>query len=416
MIEAMIERENMLMAYQRVVQNKGAAGIDGMRVEELGQYLQEHWVSIRIALLEGRYKPQAVRSVEIPKPSGGMRKLGIPTVVDRLIQQALLQVLSPVFEPEFSNYSYGYRPGRSATDAVRQAQQYIGCGNRWVVDIDIETFFDRVNHDILMSRVAAKVTDKRVLKLLRLYLQSGVLQDGLVQPRQQGTPQGSPLSPLLSNILLDDLDKELERRGHHFCRYADDCNMYVQSQQAGLRVKDSISRWLWKKLRLRVNESKSAVDRPWRRKFLGYTVTAERQTRLRVAAASLRKLQTSIRQRLRRSASLAHLIEDLRPRLRGWLNYFRHAEVSGVFEQLDSWIRRRLRLKLWRQWKRPRTRLKMLIRHGLKPQRAASSAYNGRGPWWNSGASHMNLALPKCFFEQRGLLSLLDQYRLFQPS
>ena len=416
MIEAVIERENMLAAYQRVMSNKGAAGVDGMSVGELQKYLQEHWSKLRGELVAGTYKPKAVRSVAIPKTGGGVRKLGIPTVVDRLIQQALLQILSPLFEVEFSEHSYGYRPGRSAHQAIQQARQYVASGNSWVVDIDLENFFDEVNHDMLMSRIRRKVSDKRVLKLLWRYLQSGILQQGVVQTRQQGTPQGSPLSPLLSNILLDDLDRELQRRGHQFCRYADDCNIYVQSEQAGLRVKDSISRWLWKKLRLRLNEAKSAVDRPWRRKFLGYRVSAGRQTRLKVSPESVQKLKTSIRQRLQRSASLVQLIEGLRPRLRGWLNYFRHAEVSGVFEQLDNWIRRRLRLKLWRQWKRPHTRRKMLMRYGLNQQRASVSAYNGRGPWWNSGASHMNQALPKRFFQQLGLFSLLDHYRLFQPS
>lgn len=416
MIEAVIEPENMALAYRKVVSNKGAAGVDGMEVQELKSYLQQHWGKLRAALLEGNYKPQAVRSVEIPKSNGGVRKLGIPTVVDRLIQQALLQILAPVFEPQFSEYNYGYRPGRSALDAVKRARQHIAEGYRWVVDIDIENFFDRVNHDILMSRIAAKVPDRRVLKLLRLYLQSGILQDGVVQPRQEGTPQGSPLSPLLSNILLDDLDKELERRGHRFCRYADDCNIYVQSEQAAERVKASISRWLWKKLRLRVNEAKSAVERPWRRKFLGYSFTMERRTRLKVAPCSIRKLTTSIKQRLRGSASLSKLIKDLRPRLQGWFNYFRYAEVSGVFEQLDGWIRRRLRLKLWRQWKRPHTRRKKLMRYGLEQQQATASAFNGRGAWWNSGAAHMNRATPKSFFQQLGLLSLHDQYRLFHAS
>jgi RNA-directed DNA polymerase len=414
-MERAVERANVRLAYQRVVRNKGAAGVDGVTVAEFRDWLVVHWPSVKKALLEGRYLPRAVRRVDIPKPSGGVRTLGIPTLVDRLIQQALHQVLSPQFEPTFSSRSYGFRPGRSAAQAVKQAQAYISEGKRWVVDLDLEKFFDRVNHDVLMSRVSRGVHDARVLKLIRRFLEAGMMHDGLVTARTEGTPQGGPLSPLLSNILLTDLDRELERRGLAFCRYADDCNVYVRSEAAGERVMSGIRTFLEEVLRLRINPAKSAVARPWSRVFLGYSVTAHRRPRLRIAAASVQRLQQRIREQMRRGRgrSLAHTIEDLNPLLRGWMGYFQHTQGQRVIETLDEWVRRRLRCLLWRQWKRPSNRARQLRQLGLDEDRARRSAANGRGPWWNAGAPHMNAALPNTFFSHMGLASLVGtQLRL----
>jgi len=417
LMDAVVERENMVSALRRVERNKGAAGVDGMPVESLRPYLKEHWPRIKEELLEGRYVPQPVLGVEIPKPGGkGMRQLGIPTVLDRLIQQALHQVMQPIFDRDFSESSYGFRPGRSAHDAVRKAREHGATGRRWVVDMDLEKFFDRVNHDILMSRVARKVKDKRVLRLIRRYLQAGVMSEGLVSQRVEGTPQGGPLSPLLSNILLDELDKELERRGHLFCRYADDCNVYVASRRAAERVLASITRFVETRLKLKVNQAKSAVERPWNRKFLGYSMTFHKQPRLKVAPESLQRFKGKIRALCRRGRgrNLGKFIEELKPVLRGWVNYFRLAEVKGVFEELDGWLRRRMRCIRWRQWKRTKTRAKNLMKRGLDEERAWKSATNGRGPWWNSGASHMNQAFPKRYFDTLGLVSLLHQLQRLQ--
>lgn len=417
LMEAVVERENMLNAFRRVVGNKGAAGVDAMSVDELKPYLQTHWERIKEQLLEGSYQPQPVRRVEIPKPGGkGMRKLGVPTVVDRLIQQALHQALNPLFDLDFSAHSYGFRSGRSAHQALCQAREHVASGRRWVVDLDLEKFFDRVHHDVLMSRVARKVGDKRVLCLIRRYLQAGIMEGGLVSQPTMGTPQGGPLSPLLSNILLDDLDKELERRGHRFCRYADDVNVYVASRRAGQRVLDSIEKFLTRRLHLRVNRQKSAVDRPWKRKFLGYSMTWHKRPRLKVAPSSVKRLRMVLKKAFRqgRGRNLGKFIEDLTLTLRGWVNYFRLSEVKGIFEELDGWIRRRLRWIIWRQWKRAYARAKGLMQRGLGEKRAWESATNGRGPWWNSGASHMNQAFPKKFFDRLGLVSLLDSVLKFQ--
>jgi len=412
-MEQVVETQNLRTAYARVKGNAGAAGIDGMTVDELAEYLRGHWPRIKEQLLNGTYRPQPVRRVEIPKPDGGKRLLGVPTVLDRLIQQALHQMLRPRFEPGFSETSYGFRPGRNAYQAVRQAQKYQREGKRWVVDIDLEHFFDEVNHDILMSRVGRKVGDDRVLRLIRAYLRSGVMVGGLVSQTAQGTPQGGPLSPLLSNILLDDLDKELERRGHRFCRYADDCNVYVRTRRSGERVMRTLTRFLQQRLKLKVNTEKSAVARPWERKFLGFTFHWDRTSRIRVAPKSLRRFREYCKELLRqgRGRSLGRFItETLNPTLRGWIQYFGAAEVKQFAEVLDEWLRRRLRLILWRQWKRWRTRRQKLLRQGLSPERVRAAG-NGHGPWWNAGASHMNEAFPKRYFDQLGLVSLLDEMR-----
>jgi len=417
MLEAVVERENMIAALRQVEANKGSAGVDEMTVESLRPYLREHWPHIKEQLLAGRYMPSPVRRVYIPKPTGkGMRQLGIPTVIDRLIQQALHQVMLPIFDCDFSKSSYGFRPGRSAHQAVLAARAYVASGRRWVVDIDLEKFFDRVNHDVLMARITVKVKDKRVLGLIRRYLQAGVLSDGVVSQRTEGTPQGGPLSPLLSNILLDDLDRELEKRDHAFCRYADDCNIYVRSKRAGERVLASVTQFLAKRLKLKVNQTKSAVNRPWNRKFLGYSMTFDKQPRLKVAPVSVKRFKGKLKELFRagRGRNLAKFITELTAVLRGWVNYFRLAEVRCVFEELDGWIRRKLRCILWRQWKRVFTRAKNLKRRGLDEVRAWKSANNGRGPWWNSGARHMHACYPISYFDKLGLVSLLNKLQRLQ--
>lgn len=414
LMDKVVEKGNMTRAYKRVVANKGAPGIDKMTTGELADHLKEVWPQVKEELLFGDYRPSPVRAVDIPKAGGkGVRRLGIPTVLDRLIQQALLQALTPVFDPDFCENSFGFRPGKSAHQAVLKAQEIIATGKRWVVDIDLEKFFDRVNHDILMSRIARKVSDKRILKLIRRYLQAGLMLGGVVSARSEGTPQGGPLSPLLSNIVLDELDKELKRRGHDFVRYADDCNVYVNTKQSGERVMESISAFLTGKLKLKVNREKSAVERPWKRSFLSYTFTAQRQPRLRIDPLAVGRLKAKVRAICRRGRgqNLGKVIEELRPLLRGWINYFKLASAQELTADLDGWLRRKLSCLLWRQWKRSYTRARNLLRRGLSEQRAWTSATNGRGPWWNAGASHMNEAFPKSFFDRLGLLSLSDQLR-----
>lgn len=416
LMEQVVERSNMQKAYSQVMSNRGAPGIDGLRCEGLKAWLQSHWQSARAALLEGTYLPRAVRRVDIPKPQGGVRTLGVPTVVDRLIQQALHQVMQPLFEPTFSDGSYGFRPRRSARQAVVQAATYIRGGKRWVVDMDLEKFFDRVNHDALMHRVARRIDDRRVLKLIRRFLQAGLMADGVETARAQGTPQGGPLSPLLSNILLTDLDRELERRGLDFCRYADDCNIYVSSQQAGQRIMDGVTKFLWERLKLTVNATKSAVARPWGRKFLGYSVTAHKETRLRIAPESLARLRARVTDLCLkgRGQRLERTIEQLRPVLRGWMNYFQHTQGRRALEEMDAWVRRRMRVIAWRQWKRPATRASRLRALGLDAHRAWKSSVNGRGPWWNAGAKHMVAALPPKHLANMGLVSLVDIHRQLQ--
>jgi RNA-directed DNA polymerase len=411
-----VERGNMWAAYERVLRNKGAPGADGMRVGDLKAWLQTNWPSVKKALLTGSYLPREVRAVDIPKPQGGVRTLGVPTVVDRLIQQALLQVLQPVFEPGFSDSSYGFRPGRNAGQAVRAARDHVRSGRGWVVDMDLAKFFDRVNHDLLMARVARQVKDARVLKLIRRFLQAGLMRDGLVQPRKEGTPQGGPLSPLLSNILLTDFDRELERRGHAFVRYADDSNVYLASRIAAEHAFEAIKHYLESELKLQINHEKSAVARASERDFLGYGLFGRERAKLKVAATSLQRLRGRVKDVLRqtRGMSVAATIEALNPLLRGWTNYFRWAEVKNVWQELDGWLRRKLRGRLWRQCKRPLARARLLMKRGLPEERAWRSATNGRGAWWNAGASHLNHAFPKSWFDHMGLVSLVDTHRRFQ--
>ena len=416
LMEQVVERGNMWKAYERVLRNKGAPGADGMPVQDLKAWLQAHWPAVKAALLTGSYLPREVRAVDIPKPSGGVRTLGVPSVVDRLIQQAVLQVLQPIFEDGFSDSSYGFRPGRSAWQAVQAARGHVKGGRGWVVDIDLAKFFDRVNHDLLMARVARRVGDTRVLGLIRRFLEAGLMREGVTQPRTQGTPQGGPLSPLLSNVLLTDLDRELERRGHAFARYADDCNVYLGSQAAAEHAFETTRWYLESELKLQINPDKSGVARASQRDFLGYGVIGREKARLKVAQASVQRLRQRVKGVLRenRGSSVAKVIEALNPLLRGWTSYFRHAQVKDVWQDLDGWVRRKLRGRMWRQGKRTYTRAKMLIKRGLNKERAWRSATNGRGAWWNAGASHMNHAFPKSFFDHMGLVSLVDTHRRFQ--
>jgi len=409
LMDMLVSQHNMAMAYNRVTRNKGAPGVDGITVEELKTHLWENWEIIKKDLLEGNYQPAPVRRVEIPKPSGGKRKLGIPTVMDRLIQQAMYQVLEPIFEPTFSEYSYGFRPGRSAAMAISQAKEFIREGRRCVVDMDLEKFFDKVSHDILMERIRRRISEKRVLTLIRRFLKAGIMEDGIVSTNTEGTPQGGPLSPLLSNILLDDLDKELERRGHRFCRYADDCNIYVYSEKAGNRVLESITRFIEGKLQLKVNRDKSAVDKPWRRKFLGFSFTSRKQTTSRVHEDSRRSLRDKVRRICRRARGMnleRFIKKELNPLLRGWGNYFRYADTKSYARELDHWIRRRLRIALWRQWGTARTRYRKLAKAGVNPSQCYMMANSSRGPCRMSGFSLLRQAYPPDYFYRLGLVSL----------
>ncbi len=404
LMEEVCDRENLRRAWKRVRRNQGGPGVDGMTIEDAETYLREQWPSTRCQLLEGTYQPRPVKRVEIPKPDGGVRKLGVPCVVDRLIQQAVLQVLQERWDPTFSEHSYGFRPGRSAQQAVAQAQRYVAEGYDYVVDIDLEKFFDRVNHDGLMARVASRVSDKRVLKLIRRFLNAGVMEDGLVLPVDEGTPQGGPLSPLLSNIVLDDLDKELTRRGHRFCRYADDCNIYVRSQRAGERVMASVSRFLTVKLQLKVNEAKSAVARPEERKFLGFSIANDGSER-RIAPKALDTFKTRIREQTRRTRglSLSQIIEELTPYLIGWRGYFGFCQTPRVLTNLEAWTRRRLRSYLWRQWGNGHNRFKELRRRGVSEFRAAVAAGSPTGFWRMSGHPAVQAALRNHYFDSLGL-------------
>jgi RNA-directed DNA polymerase len=408
LMESICDPANLAQAMAKVIANGGAPGVDGMRVTQLGKYFERHRDRIVRELLTGTYRPQPVQRVEIPKPDGGVRKLGIPTAVDRLIQQATLQVLSPLWDATFSDHSFGFRPGRSAHDAIARAQEYLVEGYTWVVDMDLEKFFDRVNHDVLMSRVARRVTDKRLLRLIRAFLNSGVMIDGLAEATPEGTPQGGPLSPLLSNLLLDELDRELTARGLQFARYADDCNIYVSSQRAGERVLQSVTRWLAQTLRLTVNQTKSAVDRPWNRKFLGYSFTTQRKRT--IAPKSKAKFKKQIRQLTKRNrgSSLTRVISELRSYILGWRGYFGFCQTPSVLQTLDSWIHRRLRCYAWKQWKTGSRRFAELRRLGIGKELAAQTAGSRKGFWHISRSPALNMALSRAFLVELGLPLLLE--------
>ncbi len=410
-MEAVCERENLKAALRQVKANKGSAGVDGMTVGGITDYLKQHWPAIREQLLNGTYEPKPVRRVEIPKPDGGVRKLGIPTVLDRFIQQAVMQVLQRRWDRAFSNHSYGFRPGRSAHQAVAQAQQYIADGHGWCVDLDLEKFFDRVNHDKLMGQIAKRIEDKRLLKLIRAFLNAGVMENGLVSPSVEGTPQGGPLSPLLSNLVLDELDRELERRGHRFVRFADDSNIYVRSERAGQRVMESVTRFITQKLKLKVNEAKSAVARPQERKFLGFSFTEGPAVKRTIAPKALARFKDRIREITRRakSVSIRATMDELAPYMRGWRNYFGFCQTPEVLISLTSWVRRKLRCALWRQWKTVRRRRAALLQLGVRPRLAANMAGSGRGPWYLALTKALNVGLSKAYFRSLGLPSLFEE-------
>src|ERR1700756_1139747 len=410
LMEEVCERENLKEALRQVKGNKGSAGVDGITVNQLSDYLKQHWPAIREQLLSGTYERKPVRRVEIPKPDGGVRKLGIPTVLDRFIQQAVMQVLQRQWDRTFSDHSYGFRPGRSAHQAVAQAQRYIVAGYRWVVDLDLEKFFDRVNHDKLVGQIAKRVEDKQLLKLIRAFLNAGVMENGLVSPSVEGTPQGGPLSPLLSNLVLDELDRELECRGHRFVRYADDCNIYVRSERAGQRVMQSITRFIKQKLKLKVNEAKSAVARPQERKFLGFSFTAGPDIKRTIAPKSLERFKRRIREITRRAkgVSIKTTMEELVTYMRGWRGDFGFCERDEVLLALTRWVRLRLRAALWRQWKTPRRRRAALVALGVSGWAARNPAGSGRGPWYLARSRALSTGLSNAYFKSLGLPSLFQ--------
>ena len=413
LLEAALSTRNMVRAWQQVKKNKGAAGVDRRSIGETQRFLRTHWPGIKEQILNGTYKPYPVLRVEIPKPGGGMRQLGIPTVVDRLIQQAVCQVLTPIFDPGFSESSFGFRPGRSAHDAVRQALKHQQAGKQWVVDVDLKQFFDEVNHDVLMARIGRKVKDKRMKRLINAYLKAGALWSEGLQASVKGTPQGGPLSPLLSNVLLDDLDKELERRGHSFCRYADDCNVYVRTRQTGWRVMRFVTRYVENVLKLKVNWKKSAMARPWKRTFLGFTFTkAFGKMRISVPRGSLDRFRNHLKElfHMGRGRNMRRFLkENLNPVLRGWLGYFSLGLTKRTVNSLDFWIRRHLRCIIWRQWKTPATRVKKLLSLGAFPY-TAKMAWNHHGPWYNAGIRVVKTALDPSYFRDLDLFFLKDHF------
>jgi RNA-directed DNA polymerase len=408
-MEEVCEQENLREALKRVRDNKGSPGIDGMTVDQLPEYLKQHWPATRAQLLSGTYEPKPVKRVEIPKPDGGVRKLGIPTVLDRFVQQAVQQVLQKQWDPTFSERSYGFRPGRSAQQAVAQAQKYMAEGYGWCVDFDLEKFFDRVNHDKLMGQIAKRVEDKRLLKLIRAFLNAGVMENGLVSPSVEGTPQGGPLSPLLSNLVLDELDRELERRGHRFVRYADDSNIYVRSERAGQRVMESVKRFITEKLKLKVNESKSAVAKPQERRFLGFSFTSGKELKRKIAPKAIDRFKERVREITNRGRgrNMEQVMEELARYLKGWRGYFGFCETPSVLNGLDSWIRRRVRCAFWRQWKTGRKRYAELVRRGVSGKSAAEAASSRRGPWRLSQSPALDQALSNAYLASLGLPSLL---------
>jgi RNA-directed DNA polymerase len=414
LLEEILHRDNLNLAYKRVVKNKGSHGIDGMRVDELLTYLKANGQEMRKAILEGIYRPKPVRRVEIPKPDGGIRLLGIPTVVDRVIQQSIAQVLTPIYEKEFSSYSYGFRPGRGCHEAIAQAREYLNAGYEYVVDIDLEKFFDRVNHDKLMSILARKIEDKRVLKLIRKYLESGVMIGGIVSPAEEGVPQGGPLSPILSNIMLNELDKELEKRGHKFCRYADDCNIYVRSKKAGDRVMKSITIFIETNLKLKVNQNKSAVDKPSKRKFLGFSFYQYKgEKRIRIHEKTIDKLKKAIKELTsrRRSISIKERIRKLNQKITGWVEYFYPADIKKFCQKTDQWMRRRLRMCIWKQWKKIKTRHNNLVRLGVDDNEAWAFANTRKGYWRISNSPILSCTLTNEFFRKLGLKTFSYQYQ-----
>lgn len=419
LLDRVLARDNMLIAMKRVIANKGSHGVDGMKTDELRDFIINNWLSIKQKLLEGRYKPSPVRRVEIPKPNGGIRLLGIPTVLDRLIQQAIAQELTKIYEPTFSENSYGFRPNKSAKQAILKAKEYINDGYNWVVDMDLEKFFDKVNHDILMERLSRKVKDKRLLKLIRDYLKSGVMVNGIKVSSEEGTPQGGPLSPLLSNILLNEVDKELERRGHKFCRFADDCNVYVKSRKAGIRVMKSIRKLVEEGLKLKVNESKSAVDKVTRRKFLGFSFYFTKGgVNVRIHEKSYERFKEKIRNITNRNTgiSLDKRIRKLNQITVGWVNYFSIAKAKNQIQSIEKWIRRRLRACIWKQWKKVKTKGRRLIHLGLPTYKAWEYANTRKGYWRISNSPILNRTLNNIYLENLGYKSISKRYQLIHDS